>query len=193
MRDYKSGVFVVRHLRKKSDLTDIMREQQRSTCTTCVEVGGRTLLRLRKPSVGSAATRNRPKTAWRAAQDRPPRRRWRRRSSCAHSTKSPFTPHPAALRWHSGRATPSLSAIATSETISAPLQGQERQRCGGAPSSGTTRRLTGGESLTPYFDYCQEHATHLPDTYKPYRTNRGTGLLYYSGTSTVLRVLLVYY
>ena len=33
----------------------ILREQQRSTCTTCVEVTGRTLLRLRKPRVGSAA------------------------------------------------------------------------------------------------------------------------------------------
>ena len=59
----------------------ILREQQRSTGTTCVEVGGRTLLRLRKPNVGSAATRYRPKTARRAAQDRPPRRRWRRGSS----------------------------------------------------------------------------------------------------------------
>ena len=59
----------------------ILREQQRSTYTTCVEVAGRTLIRLRKPSVGSAATRNCPKTARRAAQDRPPRRRWRRGSS----------------------------------------------------------------------------------------------------------------
>ena len=33
----------------------ILRKQQRSTGTTCVEAGGRTLLRLRKPSVGSAA------------------------------------------------------------------------------------------------------------------------------------------
>ena len=41
----------------------ILREQQRSTGTTCVEVGGRTLLRLKKPCVGSAATRNHPKTA----------------------------------------------------------------------------------------------------------------------------------
>ena len=52
-----------------------LREQQRSTSTSCVDVGGRTLLRLRKPSVGSTATRNRPKTAQRVAQDRPPRRR----------------------------------------------------------------------------------------------------------------------
>ena len=49
----------------------ILREQQRSTYTTCVEVGGRTLLRLRKPNVGSAATRNRPKTAQRATHDGP--------------------------------------------------------------------------------------------------------------------------
>jgi hypothetical protein len=59
----------------------ILRDQQRSTGTTCVEVAGRTLLRLRKPSVGSTAVGNRPKTARRAAQDRPPRRRWRRGSS----------------------------------------------------------------------------------------------------------------
>ena len=36
-------------------LPTILREQQRSTGRTCVEVAGRTLLRLRKPSVGSAA------------------------------------------------------------------------------------------------------------------------------------------
>ncbi len=59
----------------------ILRDQQRSTYTTCVQVAGCTLLRLRKPSVGSTAVGNRPKTARRAAQDRPPRRRWRRRSS----------------------------------------------------------------------------------------------------------------
>ena len=59
----------------------ILRDQQRSPGTTCVEVAGRTVLRLRKPSVGSTAVGNRPKTARRAAQDRPPRRRRRRRSS----------------------------------------------------------------------------------------------------------------
>ena len=59
----------------------ILREQQRSLCTTCVEVAGRTLLQLRKPGVGSTTTGNHPKTARRAAQDRPPtRRRWHRRS-----------------------------------------------------------------------------------------------------------------
>ena len=73
-------------------LSTILREQQRSPCRRCVEVAGRTLLRLRKPSVGSAAARNCPKTARRAAQDRPPRRRWRRRSLCAHPAKAPFNP-----------------------------------------------------------------------------------------------------
>ena len=34
----------------------ILREQQRSSCTLCVEAAGRTSHRLRKPSVGSAAT-----------------------------------------------------------------------------------------------------------------------------------------
>ena len=139
----------------------ILREQQRSTGRTCVEVGGRTLLRLRKPNVGSAAARNRPKTARRAAQDRPPRRRWRRGSSCPHPAKPPFNPTPTALRRLRGRATLLLGLIATSHASSAPLQGQHGQRCGGAPSSGTARRLTGGRSLSPYFDYCQEHATHL--------------------------------
>ena len=121
----------------------ILRDQQRSTGTTCVEVAGRTLLRLRKPSVGSTAVGNRPKTARRAAQDRPPRRRWRRRSSCAHPTKPPFKPIPTMLRRLRGRATLLPGLIAPSETISAPLQGQHGQRCGGAPSSGTAGRLTG--------------------------------------------------
>ena len=121
----------------------ILRDQQRSTGRTCVEVAGRTLLRLRKPSVGSTAVGNRPKTARRAAQDRPPRRRWRRRSSCAHPTKPPFKPIPTMLRRLRGRATLLPGLIAPSETISAPLQGQHGQRCGGAPSSGTAGRLTG--------------------------------------------------
>ena len=124
-------------------LPAILCEQQRSTYTTCVEVDGRTLLRLRKPGVGSAATRNRPKTARRAAQDRPPRRRWRRGSSCPHPAKPPFNPTPTALRRLRGRATLLLGLIATSHASSAPLQGQHGQRCGGAPSSGTARRLTG--------------------------------------------------
>eukprot|EP01043_Picozoa_sp_COSAG02_P116366 COSAG02_NODE_52785_length_305_cov_4.529126_1_plen_54_part_01 len=33
-----------------------LRDQQRSTYTTCVEVAGRTLMRLSKPGIGSAAT-----------------------------------------------------------------------------------------------------------------------------------------
>ena len=121
----------------------ILRKQQRSTCRICVEVAVRTLLRLRKPCVGSAATRNRPKTARRAAQDRPPGRRWRRGSSCPHPAKLPFNPTPTTLRRSRGRATLSEGLIAPSHTFSAPLQGRHGQRCGGAPSSGTTRRLTG--------------------------------------------------
>ena len=122
----------------------ILRKQQRSTCRICVEVAVRTLLRLRKPCVGSAAARNRPKTARRATQDRPPKRRWRRRSSCAHPAKPPFDATPTTLRRSRGRATLSEDLIATSHTFSAPLQGQHGQRCGGTPSSGTARRLTGG-------------------------------------------------
>ena len=94
---------------------------------------------LRKPGVGSAAAGNRPKTARRAAQDRPPRRRWRRRSLCAHPAKAPFNPTPTAQRRSRGRAALSEGLIATSHAFSAPLQGQHGQRCGGAPSSGTTR------------------------------------------------------
>ena len=115
---------------------------------------------LRKPGVGSAAAENRPKTARRATQDRPPRRRWRRRSLCAHPAKAPFNPTPTAQRRSRGRAALSEGLIATSHTFSAPLQGQHGQRCGGAPSSGTARRLTGRRPLSSYFDYCQEHATH---------------------------------
>jgi hypothetical protein len=71
----------------------ILREQQRSTGTTCVEVAGRTLLRPRKPTVRSAATRNRPKAARRAAEDeRPWRRQWRG-SSCA-PRQTPLHPPP---------------------------------------------------------------------------------------------------
>ena len=91
----------------------ILREQQRSPYTTCGEVGGRTWLRLRKTHVGSAATRNRPKTARRAPKMgayvvavawklvRAPRR-------------TPSSPSPAALRRHRGGAMLPAGAIATS-------------------------------------------------------------------------------
>ena len=82
-------------------------------------------------------------------------------SSCPDPANPPFHPTSTTLRRWRGRATLLPGLIAPSETISATLQGQERQRCGGAPSSGTARRLTGGESLTPYFGPCQGHATHL--------------------------------
>ena len=52
----------------------ILREQQRSICTTCVEVTIRTLLRLRKPRVGSAAAGDCPKTAQRAAKNKTSKR-----------------------------------------------------------------------------------------------------------------------
>jgi hypothetical protein len=55
----------------------------------------------------------------------------------------PFDPTPTTLRRSRGRATLSEVLIATSHAFSALLQGQHGQRCGGAPSSGTTRRLTG--------------------------------------------------
>ena len=139
----------------------ILREQQRSSDTLCVEAAGRTSHRLGKVASRVATAGNHPRTARRAAQDGPPRRRWRRGSSCAHPASPAFHPLSTALRRRRGRATLLLGLIATSETFSAPLQGQEGQRCGGAPSSGTAGRLTGGESLSSYFGYCQDHATHL--------------------------------
>ena len=131
----------------------ILREQQRSSCRICVEAAGRTSYRLGKVASRVAAAGNHPRTARRAAQDGPPRRRWRRGSSCAHPASPAFHPLSTALRRRRGRATLPLGLIATSETFSAALQGQEGRRCGGAPSSGTARRLTGGESLSSYFDY----------------------------------------
>jgi len=82
-------------------------------------------------------------------------------SSCPPPSKPPFQPTPTALRRWRGRATLLPGLIAPSHTFSASLQGQQGQRCGGAPSSGTARRLTGRRPLPSYFDPCQEHATHL--------------------------------
>ena len=82
-------------------------------------------------------------------------------SSCPDPTKPPFHPTPTTLRRWRGQATLLPGLIAPSETISATLQGQERQRCGGAPSSGTTRRVTGRGGRPSYFEPCQEHETHL--------------------------------
>jgi len=113
----------------------ILREQQRYSGTTCVEAAGRTSYRLGKVASRVAAAGNHPRTARRDAQDGPPRRRWRRGSSCAHPASPAFHPLPTALRRRRGRATLPLGLIAASETFSAPLQGQEGQRCGGAPSS----------------------------------------------------------
>jgi len=139
----------------------ILRDQQRSTGRTRAEVAGRTLLRPRKPSVGSTAAGNRPKTARRAAQDRPPQRRWRRGSSCPHSTTHPFNPTPIAPRRSRGRAMLSEGLIATSHAFSAPPQGQHGQRCGGAPSSGTAGRLTG--ALPPDLISCSALTSLIRD------------------------------
>ena len=121
----------------------ILREQQRSTYTTCVEVAGRTLLRAqeawrrercrRKPPENSPASR--PRSTSKASMAST--------SLCAHPAKAPFNPTPTAQRRSRGRAALSEGLIATSHAFSAPLQGQHGQRCGGAPSSGTTRRLCG--------------------------------------------------
>ena len=120
---------------RRSRPPTILREQQRSTYTTCVEVGGCTLFQLRKPGVGSAAAVNHPKTARRATQDGPPRRRWRRRSSCGHLAKPPFNPLPTARRRRRSQATLPIGLVAISEGICATLQGQGWQRCGASSSA----------------------------------------------------------
>ena len=117
----------------------ILREQQRSSGRICVEAAGRTSYRLGKVASRVATAGNHPRTARRAAQDGPPRRRWRRGSSCAHPASPAFHPLPTALRRRRGRATLLLGLIATSETFSAPLQGQQEQRGAGAPSSSAHR------------------------------------------------------
>ena len=47
----------------------------------------------------------------------------------------PFNPSPAALRRRNARASPPVSAMATSQGLYATLQGQQEQRGAGAPSS----------------------------------------------------------
>ena len=121
--------------------------------------GARIPPRPQQPSASTARARG-SHTSWPEPRRRP-RRRWRRGSSCAHPASPAFHPLSTALRRRRGRATLLLGLIATSETFSAPLQGQEGQRCGGAPSSGTAGRLTGGESLSSYFGYCQDLTAHL--------------------------------
>ena len=95
-----------------------------------MEAAGRTSQRLGKVASRVAAAGNHPRTARRDAQDGPPRRRWRRGSSCAHATSPAFHPLPTALRRRRGRAMLLLGLIATSETFSAPLQGQEGSAAG---------------------------------------------------------------
>ena len=96
----------------------ILREQQRSTCTTCVWVAGRTLLRLRKPGVESAATRNRPKTARRATQDQP--------SESMASRKLVTAIHQTPLQPHSYCAT---AVARPSDAIGGPDRDQPRLLC----------------------------------------------------------------
>ena len=64
--------------------------------------------------------------------------------------QSPLQPHPTAQRRSRGRAALSEGLIATSHAFSAPLQGQHGQRCGGAPSSGTTSRKRSTSCVPTY-------------------------------------------
>ena len=97
----------------------ILREQQRSSGTLCAEAAVRTSHRLGKTTFGCPVAGNRPKTARRAAQDRPPRRRWRRRKL----VPTPFqTPLP----------TPSYCATAVarpSDTTAGPDRAQPHLLC----------------------------------------------------------------
>ena len=71
----------------------ILREQQRSSGTLCAEAAVRTSHRLGKTAFGCPVAGNRPKTARRAAQDRPPRRRWRRRKLVPTPFQTPLPTH----------------------------------------------------------------------------------------------------
>ena len=71
----------------------ILREQQRSSGTLCAEAAVRTSHRLGKTTFGCPVAGNRPKTARRAAQDRPPRRRWRRRKLVPTPFQTPLPTH----------------------------------------------------------------------------------------------------
>ena len=72
----------------------ILREQQRSSCRLCVEAAVRTSHRLGKTTFGCPVAGNRPRTARRAAQDRPPWRRWRRRKLVPAPRQTPLPTHP---------------------------------------------------------------------------------------------------
>ena len=71
----------------------ILREQQRSSYTLCAEAAVRTSHRLGKTTFGCPATGNHRRTARRAAQDRPPWRRWRRRRLVRAPHQTPLPPH----------------------------------------------------------------------------------------------------
>ena len=108
----------------------ILREQQRSTYTTCVEVAGRTLLRAqearrrercrRKPPENSPASR--PRSTSKASMAST--------SLCAHPAKAPFNPTPTAQRRSRGRAALSEGLIATSHAFSAPYKGSTGSAAG---------------------------------------------------------------
>ena len=72
----------------------ILREQQRSSGTLCAEAAVRTSHRLGKTTFGCPVAGNHPRTARRAAQDRPPWRRWRRRKLVPGPRQTPLPPHP---------------------------------------------------------------------------------------------------
>ena len=80
--------------RRQTRPPTILREQQRSSGTLCAEAAVRTSHRLGKTTFGCPVAGNRPKTARRAAQDRPPWRRWRRRKLVPGPHQTPLPPHP---------------------------------------------------------------------------------------------------
>ena len=140
----------------------ILREQQRSSCTLCAEAAVRTSHRLRKTTFVCPVAGKHPRTARRAAQDRPAWRRWRRRKLVPTPHQTPLPPH---LYYATAVARPSDTTAgpdrAQRDHLCPPTRAGSRQRCGGAPSSGPARRLTGRWPVSPYFDPCQDHATHL--------------------------------
>ena len=92
-RSHEESAITHEEYRLQTRPSAILREQQRSSGTLCAEAAVRTSHRLGKTTFGCPVAGNRPKTARRAAQDRPPRRRWRRRKLVPTPFQTPLPTH----------------------------------------------------------------------------------------------------
>ena len=80
-----------------------LREHQRSSCTLCRKAAGNASHQLGKAASRVAAAGNHPRTARRATQDEPPRRRWRVEEARARTPPTPPSA-PSLLRCGGGAA-----------------------------------------------------------------------------------------